>query len=412
MFDSELKIRNYKCFQDETGFETIRRVNLIIGRNNIGKSTLLELVLGKYLRPTNLINNDARPELLYTGYLTQQNINAIFGATRQRPDNLEYGQQYLNRKVKVSRGLLDERVLLVECDSSGIDPPVQELTDTNYSYLIANAVEPPLANLRYCKLQAERNILPEPANQELPIHKDGTGITNVIQNFLNQANLPSELVKNDMLTAINEIFSPDSTFTSIVCQQYENGNWEIFLGEKAKGEIALSQSGSGIKTVVCVVTYLYLLPYIESKDLKDYVFAFEELENNLHPALVRKLNKFIYEKALEHNFVYFLTTHSNILIDQFSKQEDAQIIHITQNNGITKCTTAKTYFDNNGILDDLDVRASDLFQANGVIWVEGPSDRIYLNRWIELWSEGKLKEGSHYQIVFLWRKTVITPFSK
>lgn len=60
----------------------------------------------------------------------------------------------------------------------------------------------------------------------------------------------------------------------------------------------------------------------------------------------------------------------------------------------------KTYVEHKGILDDLDVRASDLLQANGIIWVEGPSDRIYLNRWIELWTSGALKEGLHYQIVF------------
>jgi putative ATP-dependent endonuclease of the OLD family len=48
----------------------------------------------------------------------------------------------------------------------------------------------------------------------------------------------------------------------------------------------------------------------------------------------------------------------------------------------------------------LDVRASDLLQANGLIWVEGPSDRTYINKWIELSSTGKLKEGIHYQIVF------------
>ena len=32
-----------------------------------------------------------------------------------------------------------------------------------------------------------------------------------------------------------------------------------------------------------------------------------------------------------------------------------------------------------------------------LIWVEGPSDRIYINRWIELFSEGKLEEGRDHQ---------------
>ncbi|MCF6412020.1 hypothetical protein [Pseudalkalibacillus salsuginis] len=52
------------------------------------------------------------------------------------------------------------------------------------------------------------------------------------------------------------------------------------------------------------------------------------------------------------------------------------------------------------MLDDLDVRASDILQANGVIWVEGLSDRVYLNKWIEIFSEGEIKEGFDYQIVF------------
>lgn len=58
-----------------------------------------------------------------------------------------------------------------------------------------------------------------------------------------------------------------------------------------------------------------------------------------------------------------------------------------------------TIFKNN-ILDDLGLKASDLLQSNGIIWVEGPSDRIYLNKWIQLWSNNALKEGKDYQCVF------------
>ena len=35
-------------------------------------------------------------------------------------------------------------------------------------------------------------------------------------------------------------------------------------------------------------------------------------------------------------------------------------------------------------LQDIGVTASDILQASSVIWVEGPSDRINVNRWIEL----------------------------
>jgi hypothetical protein len=49
-------------------------------------------------------------------------------------------------------------------------------------------------------------------------------------------------------------------------------------------------------------------------------------------------------------------------------------------------------------LDDLGVKASDILQTNCVVWVEGPSDRIYLRRWIELIAP-ELTEGVDYSIV-------------
>ena len=49
------------------------------------------------------------------------------------------------------------------------------------------------------------------------------------------------------------------------------------------------------------------------------------------------------------------------------------------------------------------VRTSDIrlviLQANCVVWVEGPSDRIYLKHWIEAVTS-ELIEGLHYSIMF------------
>lgn len=48
------------------------------------------------------------------------------------------------------------------------------------------------------------------------------------------------------------------------------------------------------------------------------------------------------------------------------------------------------------------VKASDLLQANFVVWVEGPSDRVYLNYWIKRWSDEHnilLEEGIHYSVM-------------
>jgi predicted ATP-dependent endonuclease of OLD family len=51
------------------------------------------------------------------------------------------------------------------------------------------------------------------------------------------------------------------------------------------------------------------------------------------------------------------------------------------------------------VCEDLGYHPSDLLQANCIIWVEGPSDRIYLNWWLESMDED-LVEGIHYSIMF------------
>jgi len=43
----------------------------------------------------------------------------------------------------------------------------------------------------------------------------------------------------------------------------------------------------------------------------------------------------------------------------------------------------------------LGIRASEILQTNGIIWVEGPSDRNYINGWLRL-IDSTLKEGFDY----------------
>jgi len=405
----EIKFKNYKCFSEEAGFDAIQRVNLIIGRNNSGKSSLLDLVDAvtskKYEFDRSTWRDNQRPQVIFRAVIGEEVVNRTFPSNTSGGqiggNHGAYGQKYIGRAVKWSKSGdgRNNNANLIECDDEGIRPPLLQSGD--YQQRLPNNMPVALEGKVFRRLLAERDILPEPASTtDIKVSTNGAGLTNSIQCFINKSDLPSDLVEQSILHGLNEIFAHDACFTDIVCQLHDNNTWEIFLEEEHKGRIPLSRSGSGIKTVMSVLACLILVPHLEGKALNSYVFGFEELENNIHPALLRRLNEYIYKASVEHDFIYFLTTHSNVLIDQFSKQSDAQIVHVTHDQHSSVCTTARTYIENNGILDDLDIRASDILQSNGVIWVEGPSDRIYLNRWIDLWSNGSLKEGTHYQIIF------------
>ncbi len=410
------KAANFKCFGSEPqGFDEIKPINVIIGRNNSGKSALLVLIQHLTVEfksfPKSYWHARSCPRVILGGIVTEHVARQAFPEDRWM-DGLEdfanpwmFGRYTVGTRLKWERGGqgYSESIVAYKYSSDALDrlARLKVGLDERFARNLVAGLSNPLEKRGFRRVSAERDIISEVAKAELNVSATGNGATNIIQNYINQQSLDHDLVEGQLLSAINHVLAPDACFTAIRCHQIgDKGPWEIHLEEEHKGRIALSESGSGLKTVMLVLINLLLVPKSEEKPLSSYVFAFEELENNLHPSLLRRLLLFIREQACKEKFPVFLTTHSSAMIDLFARDKDAQIVHVRHDGKSATATTANTYIDNKGVLDDLDVRASDLLQANSIIWVEGPSDRIYLNHWIWLWSEGKLKEGTHYQCVF------------
>lgn len=123
------------------------------------------------------------------------------------------------------------------------------------------------------------------------------------------------------------------------------------------------------------------------------IFGIEEPEIHLHPVLQRRFLEFLKTETTNR---YVITTHSPTLI---APAEDVDVIHLRMERGVTIPTRVETDAQTLEALEDLGIQPSDLLQANAVVWVEGPSDRIYLNRWMELLAPD-LKEGIDYTVMF------------
>lgn len=263
------------------------------------------------------------------------------------------------------------------CDSTGDNV-------LNYSNIVCAAM--PWGSLpQFLKVGAIRSIKDAESSNQLSSINSGVGLPAALLRLYNPERKDYEESRqrwNKLQNFVREITN-DRSATILV----SHDSHEIAVKTADTDYLPLESLGTGL-------TELVILAAVVACNT-DKIICIEEPEIHLHPALQARFIEYLLSDDANR---FIVTTHSPTIINA----PGVQVAHVSKKNGVSSCQQLNGMVLARDLLDDLGARASDLLLSNYVVWVEGPSDRIYVNYWIGKWAEENsvhLVKGIHYSIM-------------
>ncbi len=198
---------------------------------------------------------------------------------------------------------------------------------------------------------------------------DGQNIFNDFYKMRNSSKESMDKLNDYQNYLANEFFYGEEVFF-VTDMSVESPVLRVKVGESK--ERAIHELGDGIQQIIILT---YPIFFNDSG-----ILFVEEPEQNLHPGLQKKLYDLYVSKT--DNFQFYIVSHSNHLIDQ-SIRHDSQIYKVSKSTQEGK-DAFYVSSELGDILGELGVLASSVLTSNGIVWVEGPTDVMYIQYWIDL----------------------------
>jgi len=398
---SAVKLNNFRCFANAS-IELSKGINLIIGANNSGKSTLLKSVA--WLQKGAFVSIDDLRTFENSGSVQIYLSDAVqFGFGNDFVPI--YTESILDRQIEISKDISIKADILKE--SVEIDHEI---------YPIAS---PPIWIKKDRKKSVKTRDFVRQFSRDLIKHSEEISNViprNFIQPYLSRRKVSSysEEINSSAINTVTGDFSNLyakidylSNSQAPKHEQYKKACEDIlgFLvttiysdgGKKAvyaiNNSLSVESMGEGVPNLLSLIADLCLVD--------DKLFLIEEPENDIHPKALKELLKLITEKSATNQFI--ITTHSNIVVKYLGSQSESKLFRVKtgfeeQVPTSTVEEVGNSVEDRLEVLEELGYEFVDFDMWSGwLILEESSAEKIireYLIPWFTPELNGKIKTFS------------------
>lgn len=391
MHISSLKICNYKSFRESDPVSLSECFNIVVGKNNSGKTAFVEAVAQQFENiphesPKTVETPQSSPpptsEVSIKNRIKGRELEEIFirsGETIKIPRSAknESSKPIKDSYRSLKNDGLEVKTIISESRLGNINidgEKVQITADKEHEEIIFNQrnentisykklIQERIKSIT-CFFDAERlNVGKCDSGESVVLRSDSSNLAEVVTNLRLNNPIRYERYVSQVRKVIPSVKHVSSELTNDG-RSVQIKIWRVEKEtERSDLAVPLSECGTGVGQVLALL-------YVVMNADEPRIIIVDEPQSFLHPGAVRRLIG-IMKQHPQHQYV--MTTHAPSVINA----SDPDTLLMTELNGpeseVTQLDTSETD-DLRRMLTEVGVRLSDVFGADNILWVEGRTE--------------------------------------
>lgn len=290
----KLSIKCIKGYKEESGIELSDSINVIVGRNNSGKSTILNSILHIQVPNLSISNITLKEKKGNLSLVISDPNNAYLKASNNVPIDLSTTNNEISIDIEKGKAI---QTKILKGKGHVVAKAIDQKEPDNYIY-------PYLSKRKVAKFAETIN-----SDSSDSVKGNFTHLYAKIDRLSNPYYQPGhghyiKYCENILGFVVSSIPSKGGKKSAYVVHNNFN--------------IPIDSMGEGVANILGLIVDLCIA--------ENNLFLIEEPENDIHPQALKKLLELIKEKSETNQFI--ITTHSNIVLKSLGADENTKIFEV------------------------------------------------------------------------------------